>query len=305
MEQRVSLVTLGVEDVSASREFYERIGWRSGAQPAADVVFFQTGTMVVALWSRESLAADSGLDRPGAPGAVVLAHNVATPARVDEIMAEAAAAGGAVTRAAAATFWGGYSGVFLDPDGHPWEVAHNPFWRLASDGAITLPRSSAARQDIALVPMTQTVYEQVVAHSQAEYGIEVARSLMITPEQGRLMAAEDFAELDAAGMQTPGHHFFSIVDQRCDRAIGYLWLHVRERYGELCALISDIEVDEQHRNSGAGRRVLELAEDVARELGARRIELNVFGDNARAAHLYRSSGFEVTNIKMAKVLSSS
>jgi len=111
----------------------------SGAAPADDVVFFQAGGMVVALWGREQLAEDSVLEDGGGWGGVTLAHNVRSPAEVDAVIEEARAAGGTVLRDGAATFWGGYSGVFADPDGHPWEVAHNPHWTIGADGSIRLP----------------------------------------------------------------------------------------------------------------------------------------------------------------------
>jgi hypothetical protein len=138
VEQRVSVVTLGVSDLLRARAFYEALGWTSGAGPDDDVVFFQAGGLVVALWSREALAEDSGVVDGGAWGGVTLAHNVRSPAEVDAVLEEAAAAGATIPRRGAETFWGGYSGVFVDPDGHPWEVAHNPFWTLADDGAVTL-----------------------------------------------------------------------------------------------------------------------------------------------------------------------
>jgi hypothetical protein len=138
MEQRVSLVTLGVVDVARAREFYEALGWRTGAKPEDDVVFFQAGGMIVGLWSREQLAEDSAVSDGGGWGGVTLAHNVRSPAEVDAVLSEAEAAGATIARAGAQTFWGGYSGVFVDPDGHPWEVAHNPGWTLASDGSIRL-----------------------------------------------------------------------------------------------------------------------------------------------------------------------
>ena len=139
MEQRLSLVTLGVADLAASRRFYEALGWRSGAAADDDVVFFQSGGMVVALWGRAELAKDSGVEDNGGWGGVTLAHNVATSAEVDAVIEEARAAGATIARESAKTFWGGYSGAFLDPDGHAWEIAHNPHWTLAADGSITLP----------------------------------------------------------------------------------------------------------------------------------------------------------------------
>jgi uncharacterized protein len=137
MEQRVSLVTLGVADLGRAKAFYEALGWR-GASPSDDVVFFQAGGMVVALWGRDQLAEDSVVEDAPGWGGITLAHNVRSPEEVDAVLAEAERAGGRVARAGAPTFWGGYSGVFHDPDGHPWEVAHNPFWTLAGDGSIAL-----------------------------------------------------------------------------------------------------------------------------------------------------------------------
>mgnify|MGYP006335900991 CR=1 FL=1 len=138
MEPRISLVTLGVADVSRARAFYERLGWR-GQAPSPDVVFCQVGGMVLALWGRRELAADSTVTDSGGWGGVTLAHNVRSQSEVDQVMAEALAAGGTLGRAPATTFWGGYSGVFLDPDGHPWEVAYNPDWPLDAEGNVTLP----------------------------------------------------------------------------------------------------------------------------------------------------------------------
>ena len=138
MEQRLSLVTLGVSDLSRAREFYEALGWKTGAAPEDDVAFFQTGGMVLALWGRKQLAEDSGVEDPGGWGGVTLAHNVRSPEEVDAVIAEARAAGAEIPREPAATFWGGYSGVFVDPGGHPWEVAHNPHWTIEDDGSVTL-----------------------------------------------------------------------------------------------------------------------------------------------------------------------
>jgi catechol 2,3-dioxygenase-like lactoylglutathione lyase family enzyme len=139
VEQRVSLVTLGVSDLAQSRRFYEALGWTTRAAPGDDVVFFQTGCLVVALWSREELARDSAVEDSGGWGGITLAHNVRSPEEVDGVVDEARAAGATVTREPGPTFWGGYAGVFADPDGHPWEVAHNPRWHLAEDGSARLP----------------------------------------------------------------------------------------------------------------------------------------------------------------------
>jgi predicted lactoylglutathione lyase len=138
MEPRISLITLGVTDIDRSRRFYEALGW-SGSSPDGEVVFISAGGLVLALWSRELLAVDSVVEDTGGWGGVTIAHNVRSAEQVDSVLAEAASAGATVARAGAPTEWGGYSGVFIDPDGHPWEVAHNPHWEMAEDGSIRLP----------------------------------------------------------------------------------------------------------------------------------------------------------------------
>jgi uncharacterized protein len=138
MEQRVSLITLGVRDLARARAFYEALGWHTNAAPDDPVVFFQAGGTIVALWGRAELAEDSGVEDTGGWGGITLAHNVRSPAEVDAVIAEAEAAGGTIARTGAETFWGGYSGAFTDPDGHAWEVAHNPHWTLADDGSVSL-----------------------------------------------------------------------------------------------------------------------------------------------------------------------
>ena len=139
MEQRISLATLGVRDLARARAFYEALGWTTRAEPGDDVVFFQTGGMVLALWDRTKLADDSGVEDAGGWGGVTLAHNVRSTAEVDAVIEEARAAGATIGREPGETFWGGYSGVFIDPDGHPWEVAHNPRWTIEADGSLRLP----------------------------------------------------------------------------------------------------------------------------------------------------------------------
>ena len=139
MEQRVSLITLGVRDLARSRAFYEAVGWTTRAAPQDDVAFFQAGGMVVALWDRAQLAEDSGVEDSGGWGGMTLAHNVRSPGEVDAVIEEARAAGAGIVREPAETFWGGYSAAFTDPDGHPWEVAHNPRWTIRDDGSIELP----------------------------------------------------------------------------------------------------------------------------------------------------------------------
>jgi predicted lactoylglutathione lyase len=138
MQQRISLVTLGVADVGRAAAFYAALGWEP-ALTVEETVFFQAGPLAIVLWSREKLAADSGIDDPGGWGGVALAHNVRSNAEVDALIEQARAAGATVTREPAPTFYGGYAAVFLDPDGHAWEVAVNPGMPLADDGSFVVP----------------------------------------------------------------------------------------------------------------------------------------------------------------------
>jgi catechol 2,3-dioxygenase-like lactoylglutathione lyase family enzyme len=140
MRQRVGLVTLGVGDLARSLAFYRALGWRESSRSVpGDVAFFDLGGSVLALWSRDLLAADSATTDSGGWGGVTLAHNAGSPAEVDAVLAEAEAAGAVIGRPGAPTEWGGYSGIFIDPDGHPWEVAHNPGWPLDDDGHVRIP----------------------------------------------------------------------------------------------------------------------------------------------------------------------
>jgi catechol 2,3-dioxygenase-like lactoylglutathione lyase family enzyme len=139
MEQRISLITLGVSDLDRARAFYEALGWEQVGDRSLDVAFFQAGGMALTLWGRDQLAQDSGVTDGGGWGGVTLAYNVRSPEEVDSVLDEARAAGGKVTRPGGETFWGGYSAAFTDPDGHPWEIAHNPRWTIRDDGSIELP----------------------------------------------------------------------------------------------------------------------------------------------------------------------
>jgi predicted lactoylglutathione lyase len=139
VEQRISLITLGVADLNRSRSFYEQLGW-SGHE-VEETVFFQAGGQAVVLWGRDKVAADAGLADDGTCtfGGVVLAHNVSTRDEVDRVVTAAKEAGATVTKEPSETFYGGYAGFFRDLDGHVWEVAHNPGFTLADDGALILP----------------------------------------------------------------------------------------------------------------------------------------------------------------------
>ena len=145
MEQRVSLITLGVDDLARSRLFYEAMGWHG--QIVEQTVFFQAGGLALVLWGREKLADDAGAEtseRRAGFGGVALAQNVRSRKEVDEIVGAAERAGGRVTRPPGETSYGGYAGYFADPDGHLWEVAHNPGFTLADDGTLTLPDFGAS-----------------------------------------------------------------------------------------------------------------------------------------------------------------
>jgi len=143
VEQRLSLVTLGVTDLPRARAFYEHLGWRG--QEVEETVFFQAGGMAIVLWSLDELSADCGVAQRQESGfdGLALAQNVRSRDEVDEVMAAAERAGATVTRAPAETFYGGYAGVFTDPDGHAWEIAHNPGFTLGPDGTLTIPDFSA------------------------------------------------------------------------------------------------------------------------------------------------------------------
>ena len=143
MEQRISIVTLGAGDLARSRAFYEALGWRG--QEMQETVFFQTGGIAVILWGRAKVADDAGLPAPGTDGfgGITLAHNVRSRSEVDEIMRAAQSAGATTLKSAQETFYGGYAGFFADPDGHVWEIAHNPGFTINEDGTLTLPDFSA------------------------------------------------------------------------------------------------------------------------------------------------------------------
>lgn len=139
MEQRVSMITLGVADVQRAKTFYEHLGWQG--QMVQETVFFQAGGLALVLWGRENLADDAGLEaaQTGGSGGVALAHNVRSASEVDDAIRLAEEAGATVTRPPEKTFYGGYAGYFTDPDGHVWEVAHNPGFTMHEDGTITVP----------------------------------------------------------------------------------------------------------------------------------------------------------------------
>jgi catechol 2,3-dioxygenase-like lactoylglutathione lyase family enzyme len=140
MEQRISLITLGVADLEKSRRFYERLGWRRSMPQTKDVVFFQAGGMALALYGRSDLAADAQISAEGRGfGGITLAYNTRSREEVDAVLAEAEAAGARVLKPAREAFWGGYSGYFADPDGFPWEVAWNSSFPLDADGNLHLP----------------------------------------------------------------------------------------------------------------------------------------------------------------------
>jgi uncharacterized protein len=138
VQQRVTVITLGVGDLARARRFYEALGWSTKAAPGDEVVFFQAGDMVLSLWDRAMLAHDSCIEDAPGWGGVTLALNLGSREEVDAVTEEARAAGAKIGREPHETFWGGYSSIFIDPDGHPWEIAHNPHWTLAPNGGVKL-----------------------------------------------------------------------------------------------------------------------------------------------------------------------
>jgi len=140
MDQRLTLITLGTSDLGRARKFYEDLGWKTGAAPDDEVAFFQAGGMVFALWDRAKLAEDSAMTAGSGWGGITLAYNTRSAEEVDQVIEEARSAGATIGREPGETFWGGYSAVFIDPEGYPWEVAHNPHWTIERDGSVTLPK---------------------------------------------------------------------------------------------------------------------------------------------------------------------
>jgi catechol 2,3-dioxygenase-like lactoylglutathione lyase family enzyme len=141
MEPRITLITLGVADLARSLAFYrDGLGWEPASASVEDeVAFFQLNGMVLALWGRGELARDAQVLDGGGWGGIALAQNQVSREAVDDAVARAVAAGATVLKAPEPTDWGGYSGYVADPDGHAWEIAHNPFWPLSADGSLTLP----------------------------------------------------------------------------------------------------------------------------------------------------------------------
>lgn len=139
MDQRLSLVTLGVADVARSRRFYEALGWRASGASVAEVAFFQLNGMALAVYAQSALSADLGIAAPPRPGGITLAVNLRSREAVDATIAEAVAAGATLLKAAQAMPWGGYVGYVADPDGHPWELAWVPMFDLDAQGNLNLP----------------------------------------------------------------------------------------------------------------------------------------------------------------------
>ncbi|WP_339779226.1 VOC family protein [uncultured Thalassospira sp.] len=142
MEQRLSLVTLGVRDLAAARNFYEQgLGWKATSAVEGKVVFYQMNGMIIGLFGRDDLVKDGNFTDSGARfSGITLAYNARSEAEVDATMTEAKKAGAVIQKPAEKVFWGGYSGYFRDLDGHPWEVAYNPFWNITEDGQMVIPQ---------------------------------------------------------------------------------------------------------------------------------------------------------------------
>jgi uncharacterized protein len=140
MNLRINIVTLGVTDVAASRAFYEALGLTASSASKDEIVFFQVGAVVLALFGKDSLSEDAQLPHgPGPAGAVALACNLESESAVDALLGKAQKIGATILKPPEKVFWGGYSGYFADPDGHPWEVAYNPHFTIDANGAVKVP----------------------------------------------------------------------------------------------------------------------------------------------------------------------
>ena len=140
LERRISLITLGVADVARSTEFYQRLGWSRSSASNEDVTFIQLKGIVLGLFSRQALAEDAHVENtPTGFSGITLAYNVASEIGVDAVVKFAVSCGAALVKAPEKVFWGGYSAYIADPDGHLWEIAHNPFFPFDEHGHIVLP----------------------------------------------------------------------------------------------------------------------------------------------------------------------
>ena len=142
MESRITLITLGVEDIARAKAFYKALGWKASSASQPSVVFMQGNGFALALFGRQALAEDAGVENaPRGFAGISLAWNGASKAEVDRAFFKALAAGATAVKTPHDVFWGGYSGYFADPDGHLWEVAWNPFFPLDERGNLHLPDS--------------------------------------------------------------------------------------------------------------------------------------------------------------------
>ena len=271
--QRVSLITLGVRDLAAARAFYARLGWQE-AQGAEGVAFFQMQGQVLGLFGRADLAADQG--RPGAvlgTGAVTLAQNFATVAEVDAAYAAALAAGGKGLKPPAPVFWGGYSGYWADPDGHVWEVAHNPHWPLLPDGRLVLPGQI---ERIHETELSATDEAQIVALLARCFDTDFGgRSFFRTRHHLRLVIRDGGA----------------IV---AHMAIQFRAVRLGGRLTDVAAL-AEVATHPDHRGRGLAGRLLQAAIDEAR--GARAAHFLLFG----TAGLYAAAGFAAAHNPLVHV----
>jgi catechol 2,3-dioxygenase-like lactoylglutathione lyase family enzyme len=140
MEPRISIITIAVEDLARSVSFYEGMGLKRHAGITEDVAFFQMGGVIFGLFPRRDAEADAGITFGSGPSAIYLAYNTRSEDEVDAVLSLAEASGGSIVKAAGRAFWGGWYGYFADPDGHVWEVAHNPQFPIDADGNIRLPQ---------------------------------------------------------------------------------------------------------------------------------------------------------------------
>lgn len=261
--QRISLITLGVADLQAARNFYRRLGWVE-AEGAPGVTFFQLQGQVLALFGREDLAKDQARERAVlGTGAMTLAQNFASETEVDAAYGAALMAGAVGLKPPEKVFWGGYSGYWADPDGHVWEVAMNPFWPLLPDGRLVMPGQVERIAEMDLSGPDQA---------------QIADLLRVAFDGG----------FDGRSFYRTRHHLRLVM-----RAGGQIVAHVAVQFramrlgGRLVDVgcLAEVSTHPDHRGKGHAAQLLQAA--IAEVRGARAEYFLLFG----AAGLYAAAGF--------------
>lgn len=279
MQPRLSFVTLGVADVARARAFYERLGFRASSASTETVTFFDAGGVVLALFGREALAADAGV-ADGASGfsGVALAHNVATEEDVAGILAEAEAAGATIVKPSRKAFWGGQSGYFADPDGHLWEVAHNPFLPVDPTGRVTLPyEASASEPDDAAIAG--------ILRASRTFAVVGASDNPLRPSYGVM-----------SYLKTKGYEIIPVNPALEGRKI--LGLTAK---GDLSGIDQPVDVVDIFRNSAAALDAVRAAVREKDRLGIKTVWMQLGVINETAAAEARAAGLTVVMNRCPKI----